>query len=66
MNKIKHDGSEHSTNYSNTPYWKRLHRDWRVWVGVILILVAMLIYISSEDFAFLPHIQTPLPRNIGK
>ena len=23
------------------PYWKSLHRDWRVWVGVLLMLAVM-------------------------
>jgi hypothetical protein len=44
---ISHDGLP--------PYWKRAHRDWRFWVGLILMLVAITIYILSEDLAFLPH-----------
>jgi len=27
------------------PYWRRAHRDWRVWVVVILMVVIMLFYV---------------------
>jgi hypothetical protein len=37
------------------PYWRRMHRDWRVWVGVVLMLAAITIYVLSDDLAFLPH-----------
>ena len=36
------------------PYWKRAHQDWRMWVGVILMLAAMVVYVTSDDFAMLP------------
>ncbi len=36
-------------------YWKRAHRDWRMWVALIFMLAAITIYILSEDLAFLPH-----------
>ncbi|MGA2211792.1 MAG: hypothetical protein ABSH31_00850 [Bryobacteraceae bacterium] len=38
------------------PYWRRMHHDWRVWVGVVLMLAAITIYILSEDLAWLPHL----------
>jgi hypothetical protein len=31
-----------------------IHRDWRLWVGVILMLAAMLVYVFSEDEALVP------------
>jgi hypothetical protein len=37
------------------PYWKRAHRDWRMWVALVFMLAAITIYILSEDLAFLPH-----------
>jgi hypothetical protein len=37
------------------PYWRRMHHDWRVWVGLVLMLAAITIYILSEDLACLPH-----------
>jgi hypothetical protein len=36
-------------------YWRRMHRDWRMWVGLVLMLAAITIYILSEDLAWLPH-----------
>jgi hypothetical protein len=39
------------------PYWRRMHCDWRVWVGLVLMLSAIAIYILSEDLAWLPHLQ---------
>jgi hypothetical protein len=43
------------------PYWTRAHRDWRVWVGVVVMLAAMIIYVMSMDLAFRPHAQPPPP-----
>jgi hypothetical protein len=37
------------------PYWRRMHHDWRVWVGVVLMLAAITIYILSQNLAWLPH-----------
>jgi hypothetical protein len=39
------------------PYWKRAHLDWRVWVGIILMLAAIIYYVMSQDFALAPHRQ---------
>jgi hypothetical protein len=38
-----------------------MHCDWRIWVGVVLMLVAIGIYVMSEDFAWLPHSQLQQP-----
>jgi hypothetical protein len=43
------------------PYWTRAHRDWRVWVGVVLMLAAMIIYLMSGDLAWRPGIQARPP-----
>jgi len=40
------------------PYWKRAHHDWRFWVGLVLMLAAITIYVLSEDLAFLPRGRT--------
>jgi hypothetical protein len=38
------------------PYYKTMHKDWRVWVGVVLIMVALTIYIMSVDFTIQPAV----------
>jgi hypothetical protein len=39
------------------PYWKRMHLDWRFWVGAILMSAAIAIYVLSGDLAFIPRSQ---------
>jgi hypothetical protein len=33
---------------------RKLHRDWRIWLGVILMLAAMAIYLLTMDEAVVP------------
>lgn len=39
-----------NSGHGPRPYWKRAHRDWRIWFGVILMLLAMLVYLMTGDF----------------
>ncbi|MEP7027584.1 MAG: hypothetical protein ABI960_03215 [Candidatus Eisenbacteria bacterium] len=43
--------SNHERHEQHRPYWTRAHRDWRVWVGVILMLAAMAIYLGTFDLS---------------
>jgi ABC-type nickel/cobalt efflux system permease component RcnA len=50
----KHSHSHENTNASNLqhshrPYWKRAHRDWRIWVLVVLMIGCMGIYLMTGD-----------------
>jgi len=47
----------------HVPYWKRAHTDWRFWIGIVLMLAAMIIYMGSFDLALRPgnHSQQPAP-----
>jgi len=54
MNEIKKDHHQHTG-----AYWKLAHRDWRLWVGVVLMLAAMIIYLMTDDLAWRPRIQSP-------
>ncbi|MEO7996086.1 MAG: hypothetical protein ABI852_01510 [Gemmatimonadaceae bacterium] len=48
------------TGFSNhEAYWKRAHTDWRFWVGVVLMLGAMAVYVMSENLAWAPHAAQP-------
>ncbi len=37
------------------PYWKRAHKDWRFWIGVVFIAAAIIIYVCSLDLSTVPH-----------
>lgn len=45
------------------PYWKRAHHDWKFWVALVLMLVAMAVYLGTNDLSFRPHSppQHPIP-----
>ena len=45
------------------PYWRRMHRDWRFWVGAILMAAALSVYVLSGDLAWVPngHRQQAMP-----
>jgi len=37
------------------PYWKRAHRDWRLWAIVLLMLAAMAVYLLTGDLRWQLH-----------
>jgi hypothetical protein len=45
------------------PYWRRMHRDWRFWIGAIFMAAALAIYVLSGDLAWVPngHRQPAMP-----
>ena len=43
--------NKHNYHRSHGPAWKRLHRDWRAWVVVLLMLAAMVIYLMTDDLS---------------
>jgi hypothetical protein len=45
------DPNSAQAHQDHRPYWKRAHRDWRVWVAVLLMLVAMGIFVLSQTVA---------------
>ena len=46
------------------PYWRRAHRDWRVWGAAILMLFAMGVYVLSDNLALRPRTETRAPLTI--
>jgi hypothetical protein len=49
-------GSVHRAAHRDPrPYWKRAHYDWKIYVALFFMLLAMAIYILSDNLAFLPH-----------
>jgi hypothetical protein len=43
------------------PYWRRMHLDWRFWVGALFMAAAIAIYVLSGDLAWIPHSQPRPP-----
>ena len=64
MSEMPHSHHQHGDpngGIVHRPYWTRAHRDWRVWVGVVLMLAAMIIYLMTNDLAWGPHRQPRQP-----
>ena len=45
------NGQKHEHGHAHPSKPRGLHRDWRLWAGVVLALVAMAIYVLSMDDA---------------
>ena len=66
MSKLKHGSESVGSNPRDRAHprfqrMKRVHRDWRVWLTVALMLVCMLIYILSDNERLQPGISTTQP-----
>jgi len=64
MSKSTHDHHRHDSSDSDSdsygfhrPYWKHAHHDWRLWVAVSLMLIAVATYVMSDDLAWRPRSQ---------
>ena len=55
---VDHDCNNHGFH---RPYWKHAHRDWRLWVAVVLMLVAIFTYVMTDDLARRPRNQMHQP-----
>jgi hypothetical protein len=61
-------GHGHPHSHQHGPAWKRLHRDWRAWAVVILMLAAMLMYVLSDNESLQPGggpTNRPMPAAAG-
>ncbi len=56
----------HGLPHDRDPYWKRAHRDWRFWAGVVLMVVAMTVFVVSDNLAIRPGAQTVSPGAMGR
>jgi hypothetical protein len=66
--KQSHHGNEDpergpSVHHEQPAYWKRMHRDWRFWVGLVFMFAAITIYVMSDNlslrFGGQPHHSMP-------
>jgi len=50
-----HHRGHHSEGQIERPgWWRRAHRDWRLWVAVGLMLIGMIVYLMTMDEAVPP------------
>jgi len=65
MTEIKHhhhpdEGPHAPSDHDNSiPYWKRAHRDWRMWTAAFFVLAALAIYILTVDLSPVPRVHAP-------
>jgi hypothetical protein len=45
-----HSGSDHEHHHNATPKKRPIHRDWRLWVAVLLMLTAIGVYVMRDGF----------------
>lgn len=51
-----HEGHHAShPHHARKPSWKRPHHDWRFWAALFGMLLAMVIYVTSQDLAWMPR-----------
>ena len=56
--KHNREGNSNERNEADPgPYWRRMHRDWRFWVGAIFMFSAISVYVLSGDLAWIPRTQ---------
>ncbi|MGO8720211.1 MAG: hypothetical protein ACLQMO_13505 [Acidobacteriaceae bacterium] len=69
MNGENHTNQPHESHYRDTvhhahrPYWKRAHRDWRVWIVLFFLFAALFVYVMSDDLALVPHSHRSQPQS---
>jgi hypothetical protein len=53
----RHGGgsTDQRTDRDLGPYWRRAHRDWRFWVGVVFLSLALIVYVMTVDLSLVPQ-----------
>jgi hypothetical protein len=42
-------------------FWKHAHRDWRVWIAVMLMLALILVYVMTDSLSLRPGARATQP-----
>jgi len=50
---------------AQVPYWKRAHRSWLFWVGMVMVSVSIAIYVLSDNLALVPGPPRPALSDTG-
>ena len=68
MSPDKHTAENQGTklrahDHTKPPYWKRAHRDWRVWVVVVLMVALVFVYVITDNLSIKPgqRVSDPIP-----
>ncbi len=57
--KQNHEGNSSETGEPDPgPYWHRMHRDWRFWVGALFMAAALFVYVTTQDLSFIPGVHS--------
>ena len=61
--KNHHGGHGHQEPSNKGPWYTQVHRDWRFWTAVILMILAMVVYIVTQDESLMPggRVAPPTP-----
>jgi hypothetical protein len=59
MSANKHDVESQGSKprdhaHPRRPYWRRAHRDWRLWLAVVLMLALMGVYVMTNGLSLRP------------
>jgi hypothetical protein len=59
----EHPHTEYKKDHGPRPYWKRAHHDWKFWLAILLMLIAMGVYLRTNDLSHTPHgpVHQPVP-----
>jgi hypothetical protein len=59
---LKHHGGPHMAGCQPVrPFWKRMHHSTFFWVGALLMLLAMVIFIMTDGFLIRPRGRAQAP-----
>lgn len=68
MSSNKHDGQSEGSkprdhDHPRHQFWRHAHRDWRLWAAVVLMLVLVLVYVTTNNLSLRPanHASQPAP-----
>jgi hypothetical protein len=55
-NKHNREGSSGESGEPDPgPYWRRMHRDWRFWVGALFMAGALAVYVLTDYLSWVPR-----------
>jgi len=60
--KFQQHGGEHAAEHlPHGPYWKRMHHGSFFWLAAVSIMLAMVVYVITNDLSFWPGQKTQKP-----